>query len=218
VAGERPCRKDLGVLAGSRLSRSQQRARAARRANPILRCIRHSITGREEEGITLLQSALVRPHLECCGQFWAPTFKKDVKVFECVQRRATRLVRGLEGMSCEGWLRTLGLSNLERSGLRGDLIALCSFMRRGRGEGGAELFSLGPSDRTRGNGSKLHQGRFRLDTGKHFFPKRVVKPWNRLPREVVDAPSLSMFQRHLVNAPNTMLELLVRPEVVRQLD
>ena len=106
------------------------------------------------------------------------------------QRRARKLVEGLEDMSCEERPRTLGLSSTRR--LRGDLLALCSFVRRGRGAGAAELFSLEPSDRMRGNGSKLHQGRFRLDTGKHFFTERVVKPWKRLPREVVDAPSLSI--------------------------
>ncbi|KFW72379.1 hypothetical protein AS28_00767, partial [Pygoscelis adeliae] len=55
------------------------------------------------------------------------------------------------------------------------------------------------------NGSKLHQGRFRLDIRRHFFTERVVKPWNRLPGEVVDAPSLSVFKRHLDNALNNML-------------
>ena len=56
-----------------------------------------------------------------------------------------------------------------------------------------------------GNGSKLHQGRFRLDMRKHFFAERVVKPWNRLPGEVVDAPSLPVLQKHLDDALNNML-------------
>ena len=101
-------------------------------------------------------------------------------------------------------LRTLGLSSLERR-LRSDLIACYRFLKRERGEGGADLLFLVSSDRTHGNSSKLHQGRIRLHIRMHLFTERVVKHCNRLPREVIDAPNLSVFERHLDNALNNML-------------
>jgi len=105
------------------------------------------------------------------------------------------LVKGLERMFCEKWLMTLGFSSLGKRRLRSDLIGLYSFLRRGSGEGGADLFSLGSSDRTRGNGSKLHKETFRLDIGKYFFTKRLVRHWIGAPREV--ATILSVCKRHL---------------------
>ena len=167
--------RDLGVLVDSRVNVSQQCALAAKRENCTLGCIKHSITSWSKEVIIPLCSALVWPHLEYCVQFWAPQFKKAVKDLEYLQRRATKLVKGLESMSYEEWLRTLDLSSVEKRRLRGDRIALYSLLRRGSGEGGAELFSLGYSDGTCGNSSKPCQGRFRVDIRKHFFTKRVVK-------------------------------------------
>jgi len=133
--------------------------------------------------------------MEYCIQFWAPQFRKDEELLERVQHRATRMMRGLERLCYEERLRELCLFSLKMRRLREDLINTYKYLKGGCEEDGAKLFSVVPSNRTRGNGHKHRK--FRLNTRKNFFTLRVTEPWHRMPRDAVESPSLEVFKTHL---------------------
>ena len=123
----------------------------------------------------------MRPHLEHCFQFWGTQHRKDMYVLERVQRRAVRMIRGLEYLFYEDRLRELGLFSLEKRRLQGDLTVACQYLKGPAGKLGRDFLSGSAviGQRTGSNGFKPKEGRFTLDVGRKFFTQRVERPKHR---------------------------------------
>ena len=124
-----PAKKDLRALVDAKLNMSQQCALATQQANGVLGSIRRVTANRVKEMIVPICSALVRPHLEYCFQAWGPQYRKEVELLERVQRRAMKMIRGLECFSHENRLKRLPLFRLEKRRLRGDLIVAFQYFK-----------------------------------------------------------------------------------------
>lgn len=131
-----------------------------------------------------LYSALVRPHLKYCVQYWGPQFKKYRDLLEGVQQRATRIIKDPEHLLYEERLRDLILLSLGKRRL--NLIGVYTYFK-GKGQvDEARLFPVVCSNRTRDNRHKLEHRKLHTNMRKDFFTLRTTEHWQRLPREATE--------------------------------
>ena len=102
---------------------------AAQKANGILGSIRRGVAIREREGIVSFYYAFMRTQLEYCVQVWGPQHRRDVELFEWAQRRAMKMIRGLEHLSYEDRLKELDLFSLEKRRLWGEFTVAFQYLK-----------------------------------------------------------------------------------------
>ena len=188
--------RDLGVIVNSSTKPARQCAEAAKKANKVLGMIKRTIISREKGIMLELYKSLVRPNLEYCVQVWSPYLRQDVERLEKIQRRATKMIRGLGNLTYEERLWRCELTTLEQRRNRGDLIEAFKIVT-GRDKIPAQrLFEFAVDKRTRGHSYKM----IKKSSGtimQRFFSARVVNNWNKLGEEIVTADSVKKFKKGL---------------------
>jgi len=147
--------------------------------------------------ILSLCSTLVRSRLEYCIQLWSPQHRKDMDLLRQVGKRTMKLIRGLQHLCYEERLREFELFSFKKRRLQGDIIVAFQYIKGAYKKHREKLSTRYCSYRTTGNGFKLKEGRFRVGIRKTFFMMKVVRDWNRLLRDVVDASSLELLEVRL---------------------
>ena len=115
---------DLGILISDNLSWSDHVAKCAKKANRVLGMVKHTFSYMDKDMFISLYKTLIRPQMEYCPQVWSPYLQKDINILEKVQRRATKLVPGLQDLPYEQRLKMLKLYPLAERRIRGDTICI----------------------------------------------------------------------------------------------
>jgi len=148
--------KDLGVIISGDLKVSSQCVNAASKANKVLGMVKRQFKNLDKASFLILYKGFIRPHIEYAVQAWSPYLKKDIEHLEKVQRKATKLGKGLELLPCEKRLEALKLTTLEKRRLRGDLIEVFKLLTGRENIDHTHLFQLDDTSyNTRGHKYKL---------------------------------------------------------------
>ncbi|CAG2201955.1 unnamed protein product [Mytilus edulis] len=151
----------------------------------------------DQDMFLTIYKSIVRPLLEYATCVWSPYLKKDIRKLESVQRRATKLVKNICHLNYEDRLRSLGLPTLEYRRDRNDMIQVYKALHGIDDIDWMSLFTLAPSNNTRGHSLKLFKKQCKTTHRLNTFSIRVVDQWNNLSDLTVTAKTLNNFKSAL---------------------
>ena len=186
--------KDLGILVSSNLKSSNHVAAVAAKANARLGIIKRSFEFLDKEIFLALYLTMVRPQLEYAVQCWSPYLQSDIDLLERVQHRATKLVPSIANLPYEVRCKELNIQTLKDRRIRGDMIKVYKLLNGMENINYRSFFNLS-NRQSRGHSQKLEKpAGWRTSLRGNYFSIRVINPWNALPQEVVEAPSMAIFK------------------------
>ena len=189
--------RDLGVQIDSELKFRKQASAAVAKASQIMAVIRRSFQNIDKFTLPLLYKTLVRPHLEYCNIIWGPFNRADQKLVERVQRRATKLVREIRGLTYQERLGELKLPSLYYRRRRGDMITVYQILHGGVDLVPERFFEFATARDTRGHAWKLVKPQAATRVRRQAFSIRVINDWNALPATVVASSSITQFKSRI---------------------
>jgi len=213
IFGKSVCEKDQGVFISQDLKWGEQVKSAAAKGNKILGMLKNTFVSRDSELWKKLYTTLVRPHLEYAAQLWSPDLDKDIERLEKVQRRASKIPKGLGNLPYEERLKIWGLTSLKKRRERGDVIQMYKHIYNLEDINWHKKPRMAPardtSDRACRNLNNLSIQRESfpsrnkndfchfVNVRHEFFTNRVSEFWNKLPNSVVNASTMNTFKaRH----------------------
>jgi hypothetical protein len=191
--------RDIGVMVTKNLRPSAQCAKAAHTATTVLSQLRRAFHFRDRHIFVRLYTQYVRPHLEFASPAWSPWTQTDKECLERVQKKAIRMVSGLESGNYEERLRELGLTTLEERRHRLDMAQTFKIVRRKENVERETWFKMAyegaRATRQAADPGNIRPGTARLEVRRNFFSQRVVTDWNRIPPEIKMSNSVESFKK-----------------------
>ena len=186
--------RDLGVLVTDDLKFSRHCQEGRKKALRMLGALNRNVNYKSKDVMKRLYCAYVRPHLEYCMQACCSSLIKDIKSLERVQRKATKMVRGLRGKSYRERLISLNMFSLHYRRMRGDLIEVFKIYKGIDKLDFGKLFTINMNP-TRGHSCKLVKKFTKKLFRQSFFTNRVINTWNNLPPCIVESSSITEFKQ-----------------------